>query len=147
MRRILRYSIILTLIAGLIWVGSTVKIGHRTAFGHIGAWSMKVKVVREAIGWTKHRINKAFAEDEAPKAKPAPRAPAPQPEPAATPRRVALLERAAEEARRPERAAPAARSTPASEPAPADKTRIDERFSTRNKKALDALVSSRTNRP
>ncbi|MCK6544381.1 hypothetical protein L6R52_00795 [Myxococcota bacterium] len=172
MRRVLRWLLILGALAGVIYAGSTYKIGRRTAFGHVGHWVSTSRPWVVATKWIDDQWDAMFAsdDDDAAPAKKKPAKPKPKKpvakdkteraartdvEAEATPKRVALLESAAREASRdvaePRAARTAVEASPRSRASTEKvttaekpkKTKVDERLSAADKKALDELVTSR----
>jgi hypothetical protein len=127
MGRALRSMLVLVLALAVVWGACTFRVGHRTVAGHLSRMVLQSSAVRTAIAWTRHKLRRSVPHEDAPKQKE-------QKRPAeATAHRVALLESAA-------------RTAEVLPPEGAAKTRIDERLSQDQKKALDALISSRNAR-
>lgn len=162
MRRFLRWALYLGVAAGLVWAATHLKLGSRTPAQHATSWVSKQRPVRAALSWVEQRYDAWFGEPPPAKPKKAKDArtkparaaaapPAKATEEPATARRVALLEDAARATVKPEPApvlsargaVKPVRAAPAPKRGAPQKTRVDESLSTREKKALDDLVTSR----
>lgn len=172
MRRVLRWLLILGVLGGVIYAGTTYKLGKRTAFGHAWHFVKTARPVVVASRWLDDQWDAMFASDDGEEKAPAKKPSKPKPkkpiakdkperaapndvEVEATPKRVALLESAAKEASRdadepritratveasPRTSASTEKRSTAEKP---KKTKVDERLSAAEKKALDELVTSR----
>lgn len=128
--------VFLSLMIGLCWVAASYEISGKTPIGHGLAWWKKEKPLARLYA----SVEGLFADDDKPAkkpskkketARPAQNKPAPEPqEKEATAKRVALLEKAAQAIER-------------DAGNPGAKTSVGEKPSSKDKKALDELLTSR----
>jgi hypothetical protein len=119
MRRMLRLMLVLSVLVGAVWVSAAVEIRGKTPVGHALSWWKKQSFFAAKKERPKRKVDKKEAVRPAPKPV----------EKEATRKRVAILEKAAE----------SLSVTP--DPA-VKKTKVGEKPSASEKKALDELVTS-----
>lgn len=128
MRALVRYLIFFGFLIGAVWLGITVKWGERTAYGHLLRFAERAtRVTAELIGADLERQARAH-ERAAPAVATS----------AARLQQVARLRQADRKVR--DVVQPEPPRTPG-------RTRVDERLSSGQKRALDRLVTARRNAP